>query len=54
MGNGIAHVFAQSGYEVSLIDVNQTALEKAVSTIKKKLDRLIKKDRIWKMIKIVL
>jgi len=46
MGNGIAHVFAQSGYEVSLIDVNQTALEKAVSTIKKNLDRLIKKERI--------
>ncbi|HXU25953.1 MAG TPA: 3-hydroxyacyl-CoA dehydrogenase NAD-binding domain-containing protein, partial [Bacteroidia bacterium] len=29
MGNGIAHVFAQFGYQVSLIDVNATALEKA-------------------------
>ncbi|NPA45092.1 MAG: 3-hydroxybutyryl-CoA dehydrogenase [Chlorobi bacterium] len=46
MGNGIAHVFAQSGYEVSLIDISENALEKAMSTIKKNLDRLIKKEKI--------
>lgn len=46
MGNGIAHVFAQSGFEVSLIDVNDSALEKAVATIKKNLDRLISKEKI--------
>ena len=33
MGNGIAHVFAQNGYQVNLIDVSQEALEKAVKTI---------------------
>ncbi len=46
MGNGIAHVFAQSGYEVSLIDISESALEKALNTIQKNLDRLIKKERI--------
>lgn len=46
MGNGIAHVFAQSGYEVSLIDISESALEKAMSTIKKNLDRLLQKERI--------
>jgi 3-hydroxybutyryl-CoA dehydrogenase len=46
MGNGIAHVFAQSGYDVSLVDISETALEKAMSTIQKNLDRLIKKERI--------
>ena len=46
MGNGIAHVFAQSGFEVSLIDISETALEKAVTTIKKNLDRLITKEKI--------
>lgn len=46
MGNGIAHVFAQSGYQVSLVDISQDALDKAVATIGKNLDRLIKKERI--------
>ncbi|MCP4176776.1 MAG: 3-hydroxybutyryl-CoA dehydrogenase [bacterium] len=46
MGNGIAHVFAQSGFDVSLVDINETVLEKAVATIKKNLDRLIKKEKI--------
>ncbi len=46
MGNGIAHVFAQSGYKVVLVDISQIALEKAVSTITKNLDRLIKKEKI--------
>lgn len=35
MGNGIAHVFAQYGYKVTLIDVSEIALEKALTTIKK-------------------
>lgn len=46
MGNGIAHVFAQSGYSVRLIDVSQVALDKAVSTIGANLDRMIKKETI--------
>ena len=46
MGNGIAHVFAQSGYDVSLVDISENALEKAMSIIQKNLDRLIKKERI--------
>ncbi len=46
MGNGIAHVFAQAGFETSLIDINQSALEKALNTIQKNLDRLIKKEII--------
>jgi 3-hydroxybutyryl-CoA dehydrogenase len=43
MGNGIAHVFAQSGFKVTLIDVNTDQLEKAVTTIGKNLDRQIAK-----------
>lgn len=46
MGNGITHVFAQSGYKVSLVDISEKALEKAMATITKNLDRLIKKERI--------
>lgn len=46
MGNGIAHVFAQSGFEVTLVDISEKALEKAVATIGKNLDRLIAKERI--------
>lgn len=46
MGNGIAHVFAQSGFQVNLIDVSENALQKALATIGKNLDRLIKKERI--------
>lgn len=46
MGNGIAHVFAQSGYQVKLIDVSQDALDKALATISKNLDRQIKKELI--------
>lgn len=40
MGNGIAHVFAQHGWQVTLVDVNSTQLEKAVGTIKKNLERM--------------
>jgi 3-hydroxybutyryl-CoA dehydrogenase len=46
MGNGIAHVFAQCGYEVSLIDINEKALEKALATIGKNLDRQVAKGSL--------
>lgn len=46
MGNGIAHVFAQSGFSVHLIDVSQEALTKALDTIGKNLDRMIAKEKI--------
>ncbi|MDO9373725.1 MAG: 3-hydroxybutyryl-CoA dehydrogenase [Ferruginibacter sp.] len=43
MGNGIAHVFAQHGFSVSLVDVNAAQLEKAVAVIGKNLDRQVSK-----------
>ena len=46
MGNGIAHVFAQSGFKVTLIDVNAAQLEKALSTIAKNIDRQISKGAV--------
>jgi len=46
MGNGIAHVFAQSGYEVQLVDISEKALEKAVATITRNLDRMVAKEKI--------
>jgi 3-hydroxybutyryl-CoA dehydrogenase len=46
MGNGIAHTFAQFGYQVNLIDVNNEALERAISTIGKNLDRQVAKGTI--------
>ncbi|MBL0256148.1 MAG: 3-hydroxybutyryl-CoA dehydrogenase [Bacteroidetes bacterium] len=46
MGNGIAHVFAQFGFEVNLIDVSSDALAKAVLTIGKNLDRMVSKEKI--------
>jgi len=46
MGNGIAHVFAQHGFEVSLIDINAPALDKAIQTITNNLDRQLKKGSI--------
>ncbi len=46
MGNGIAHVFAQNDYKVNLIDINSEALERALATISKNLDRQIKKEKI--------
>ena len=46
MGNGIAHVFAQTNHKVNLIDVSEEALEKAKVTIAKNLDRMIKKEKI--------
>lgn len=46
MGNGIAHVFAQYGFKVTLVDVNTAQLEKALATITKNLDRQIGKQLI--------
>lgn len=46
MGNGIAHVFAQNGYDVSLCDIQQTSLEKAIHTITANLDRMVKKGSL--------
>ena len=46
MGNGIAHVFAQKGFKVQLIDAEAAALEKAMATIEKNLDRQISKQTI--------
>jgi len=46
MGNGIAHVFAMNGYKVKMVDINQGALDKAVATITKNLDRMVTKGAI--------
>lgn len=46
MGNGIAHVFAQSGHNVSLVDVSESSLEKGIATISKNLDRMVAKEKI--------
>ena len=46
MGNGIAHVFAQQGFTVNLIDVSQQQLDKAVNAISKNLDRQVTKGTI--------
>jgi 3-hydroxybutyryl-CoA dehydrogenase len=46
MGNGIAHVFAKSGYNVILRDVDQKSLDRALETISKNLDREVKKAKI--------
>ncbi|NOQ71441.1 MAG: 3-hydroxybutyryl-CoA dehydrogenase [Crocinitomix sp.] len=46
MGNGIAHVFAQNGYAVTLVDISQAAIDKAIAKIGKNLDRMLAKERI--------
>src|SRR3974377_689490 len=46
MGNGIAHVFAQSGFKVSLMDIKKEFLDKAIATITKNLDRQVAKGAI--------
>jgi 3-hydroxybutyryl-CoA dehydrogenase len=46
MGNGIAHVFAQFGHRVSLIDISQASLDKGIATITKNLDRQVAKAAI--------
>ena len=46
MGNGIAHVAAMNGYDVVMVDVKDEFLERALATISKNLDRMIKKEKI--------
>jgi 3-hydroxybutyryl-CoA dehydrogenase len=46
MGNGIAHVFAQNGFNVTLVDIAAPALEKALATISKNLDRQVAKGTL--------
>ena len=46
MGNGIAHIFAQSGYDVQLFDISEQALQRAVATISKNMDRLVAKEKL--------
>jgi len=51
MGNGIAHVFAQNGFQTALVDVSQQALEKGLKTIETNLDRMIQKGAVSEEIK---
>ena len=46
MGNGIAHTFAQKGYNVNLVDVSSVSLDRALATIEKNLDRMLSKEKI--------
>lgn len=46
MGNGIAHTFAQSGYQVSLVDISQEAIDRGLGTISNNLDRMISREKI--------
>ena len=46
MGNGIAHVFAMQGFQVQIVDIAETALQKAIQTIDKNLDRMVQKGSI--------
>jgi 3-hydroxybutyryl-CoA dehydrogenase len=52
MGNGIAHTFAQFGFQVQLIDISQAALDKGIATITKNLDRMVAKEKITEADKI--
>lgn len=51
MGNGICHVFAQTGHSVHLVDISQDALDRALATITKNFDRQIKKELITEEVK---
>jgi 3-hydroxybutyryl-CoA dehydrogenase len=51
MGNGIAHVFAQNGFQVNLVDVSKPQLDKAIATITKNLDRQLTKGTITEEVK---
>jgi len=51
MGNGIAHVFAQNGYQVNLVDISTESLNKGMATITKNLDRMIAKEKISEAVK---
>ena len=46
MGNGIAHTFAQNNYNVTIVDISQVNLDKAIATITKNLDRMLAKEKI--------
>lgn len=46
MGNGIAHVFAQHGFQVQLVDISESALQRGMDTIAKNLDRMVAKGAI--------
>lgn len=46
MGNGIAHVFAQNGYKVNLIDISKESLDRGIATITRNLDRMLSKEKI--------
>ena len=46
MGNGIAHVFAMKDYQVALIDISEAALAKALQTVEKNLDRMVRKEKV--------
>ena len=46
MGNGIAHTFAQCGFNVQLIDISDAALERGINTITRNLDRMVAKEKI--------
>src|SRR5277367_3566828 len=51
MGNGIAHVFARSGYDVVLCDVQQSFLDRGLAAISKNLDREVAKNKITAEVK---
>src|ERR1700712_1910786 len=51
MGNGIAHTFAQHGFEVALVDINNEALDRALNTIAINLDKQLKKGTIDEQLK---
>ena len=46
MGNGIAHVFAQYGYPVTMIDISPDALNRGLTQVKQNLDRMVQKEKI--------
>jgi 3-hydroxybutyryl-CoA dehydrogenase len=46
MGNGIAHVFAQNGHKVNLVDISEESLKRGMATISKNLDRMVAKEKI--------
>ncbi|MBJ2173017.1 3-hydroxybutyryl-CoA dehydrogenase [Aureibaculum sp. A20] len=46
MGNGIAHTFAQFGYQVHLVDISQISLDKGIATVTRNLDRMLAKEKI--------
>ena len=52
MGNGIAHVFAMNGHQVNLVDISQSSLDNAISTIDKNLGRMVAKGKITEEVQI--